>query len=241
MKQNVKINISLLVNYAHGLLAPETEAYVKQALEANERLRTQYAVIIQLMKTYPGEDPEALLENELTRRKEIMVSAKTRPFFTLKKMAVAAVFILLAGFGIYYAVEQVTQSPSYIAHQLIDQKYLVAEEKGAGTKQPPLWKEDFKKQAFAEVVKKLLPKDSLTHEEQFFLGLACLKTNPAQLREAERQLERATTSGALYNSDAWLYLGIAQLLQNKEETAAASLQRSRRPQAQDLLKRLRSK
>ena len=58
----MQITTSILVSHAYGLLAPNISQQVKETLLTDETLRWQYEGILQLMKDYPDDDPEDLVE-----------------------------------------------------------------------------------------------------------------------------------------------------------------------------------
>lgn len=244
--KNIEINTLLLINYAHGLLAPEISFKVKNALEGDETLRLQYQGIVKLMKDYPDKDPEVVLDEmyrSLNKKAHSPVHEKNagsvHSIKWWRPLVAAASIILLIGFAFIFKWQNDRSNPELLAKTLVEEA-TYSEATRDGTSPVSAWQEAFTKEDFNFVIRELKAKDGLNHTEQFYLGLSYLKLSPPQAANAEMVLQKATVPGMEYVDNTWLYLGIAQLLQKKNKEAIQSLVKIKEnPQAAELLERLR--
>ena len=250
------ISISILINHAYGLGSPARREFIKKTLQEDADLRIRYEGILQLINEYPDKDPEEMLDNmaaEIKRRmvkpveepvvaegrvRSIPVAAshKARTIPVWVKWAAAVLFVALI-IPVYNLVTR-NSSAQYRAQQIADTPYGIESEKGDNGP-PEAWKESFKKKDYAAVISELQSKASLPHEDQFYLGLSYLKIKPARLDDAQAAFQKAAASGILFRSEAWLYLGVVQILKGSPKEAEQSLKNSEDSQATELLARLR--
>ncbi len=244
---NIVIDNSLLIEYAHGLLVPEIAAKVKQALAEDETLRWEYDGIIQLMNDFPDKDPDEVLNKMVenlqirTASPQVLQQTKRSKVVTLwKPLTVAASVIVVAAVLLLLNFSNKRQDPVKLAEQIVSEARFTDDTRGDSILSSATWQEYFKKQSYDSAINLLTAKSSLNHQEQFYLGLSYLKVSPPQPGKATLFLKEATTSGIEYQSDAWLYLGISQILENKNNEAIKSLENIKQhPQATELLERLR--
>lgn len=241
MKNNKEISPEDLTNYAYGLASPKKSKIIKEALLYDEDVRNSYKGIIQLMNDYPDKDPMEILENmniELGAGLENLIKTGT----PIKKignrkstnkgwnfiLSVAATVIVLIVSG-YLITKQFSAGESNVelkqlAMKEIDKPYYPDNERGNVSNESKQWKELFFNENYKEVIKIISEKNNRTNEEQFFIGLAFLKIK--EYSSAEYELIKAAKPNQLYESDAWFYLGITQVLQNKDEKAKTSFKKT---------------
>jgi hypothetical protein len=252
MKDNdsLEVTISLLVSYAYGMLAPGIAMQVKEALEQDELLRLQYQGIIQLIKEYPDQDPEELLEQmgaNVQQKVDAALQhsqAATKPLYR-RWWLMAAMIIVLAGVGTFIAVQSNHHSAKELAAAIIKDGSTNPYDNATRSSIVPsdssvAWKEAFVQNNYDAVISYLQDRTPLSNEEQFFLALAYLKATPPQPVKAEPLLRQLVAANSDYTPDAWLYLGLTQTLEDKRKEAIESLNHvEQTDQVKDLLERLR--
>lgn len=215
------------------MLAPEVAVQVKQALEKEELLRAQYEGIVELIKKYPDEDPEELLEQMSAGTQPLSKEDRPQPAPAIKPttrrwLPIAAAIILLAGVGTYIAVQSNDHSAKELATAMIKEgnthPYSGATRGSIAPAGAAIaWKEAFVNNNYDIVVLYLQGNAQRSNEAQFFLALAYLKVTPPQPGKAASLLKELTATNNEYTPDAWLYLGLAQALEDKRQEAIESL------------------
>jgi hypothetical protein len=116
LRQDIKIDISLLINYAHGILEANLAEKVKHAIQADKILQMEYLGVLQLIKDYPDDDVEELIEkfahesiNQRSLPSQKIQHNNEKLFYLLKGskrawIAVAALVIVIA--GVFYFMRE---------------------------------------------------------------------------------------------------------------------------------------
>ncbi len=231
-ERSLKINTQILVSYAYGLLAPGVANQVKNALEADETLRWEYEGIQQLMKDFPDEDPEELLAQmsatiESSAANAVLPRASEESSSRSHNWLIAATILLIVIASVLIVVNG---NRSLSAQQLAEEMIASLpanpydnDTRGSLDGDTTNWKRNFAGNDFLTVISRLENKSNRSYEEQFFLAVAYLSATPPQPAAAEALLTEVSATENEFRSDAWLYLGLAQTLQNKKEAALESL------------------
>ncbi len=246
---NTPVNIDLLISYAHGLAKPEDAARIRALLQEDEQLMGQYEGILYLMETYPDRDPAEILD-EMTEtvdaklNKEPIDKKKDNRFIRVwKPFAVAASVLLVAGLGIFIALNQ-KRDPVSIASVLLKEPYTNskdvdrnATERGEADSS---WYADIATEDYPAALLKLsaLPDSSQDARTAFYYGLCCLKIPTPQTDQAQAHFEKAAAQAGDYQQDAQYYLGIIELLKKNTAAAKEYLAKANTQKAKEVLKRL---
>ncbi len=226
MKENITINTHILINYAYGMLEPDLAQYIKEKIEQDTLLQHEYHGIVAMIKDYPNEDIEELLEHfsasaELNKPK----ASKT---VQMKWFSIAASLLLVVGLGWWFYTNQQTQVNQFACLELTEilqkeNKYIpqvrdISNDSSA-------WLDAFDQDKFSETIQILSkPSQQLKPVEQYYLALAYLYVNPPNYEASTQQFEAYLSSGALaLQSKCHLYLGAIALKQNKMNEAKIQL------------------
>ncbi len=164
---NIVIDNSLLIEYAHGLLVPEIAAKVKRALEEDETLRWEYEGIIQLMNDFPDKDPEVILDEMVahlqtrTGLPQILQQTKRSKVIMLwKPLTVAASIIIVTAIWLLVNYQNKRQDPIKFAMQVVSEARFTDDTRGDTIQLNSTWQEYFKKQSYDSVINIITAKNS---------------------------------------------------------------------------------
>jgi hypothetical protein len=244
----METDITLLCNYANGLLPKKRMDEIHDEIQKNPELRFQYEGILEIMRLYPDRDPEEVadeigqrivnkIENKIQQdnsHTENNKKGKVRSLWPFLAAAASIVIII----GIYFSLNK--PSAEQMAMNCLKETPIL--ETGRDSSSENLeWKEYWEQKNYQRIVNIISIEDTPNHTDFFVLGVSYMKLNPPNFIEAKKSFESTISKGMVYRSKSFLYLGIIEIIQHHPELAIEHLKNSSEPQAQLILKRLQEK